>query len=46
MRDEREGVQKHFHLLKTEMNDTRARERGELANLTLRSNAAIKKLKK
>jgi len=45
LREERERVQKHFQLLKNDMNAAREQERARLTTLTLQSNDAIKKLK-
>lgn len=44
LQEEKEAIQGHFHTIKTQMNRARACERGQLAKLTLHSNAAIKKL--
>ncbi|MBN3275392.1 DRC2 protein, partial [Polyodon spathula] len=44
LQEEKEAIQGHFHTIKTQMNRARARERGQLAKLTLHSNTAIKKL--
>ncbi|KAK6466938.1 dynein regulatory complex subunit 2 [Huso huso] len=44
LQEEKEAIQGHFHTIKTQMNWARACERGQLAKLTLHSNAAIKKL--
>ena len=46
LREQKEIVQKHFQLLKSDMNRMREEERHRLTTMTLQSNDAIKKLKK
>ena len=45
LREQKEIIQKHFQLLKAEMNHTRELERDRLTRMTVESTKAIKKLK-